>query len=63
MKTLTLTLATFILVLNLFRGGPVLRLHVDSCDQAGSWLKAAREWAQRSHIPPNLGPHYGCYRI
>jgi hypothetical protein len=53
----------FILCVTLCADGPVTVIPVRSCAEAYSWLQRAEEWARRSGIPLESGPHLSCYRV
>lgn len=58
MKT---TLAV-ILVMVLFKGGPMWIVKADSCQPGWVWYAQAVKWAQRSKLDPQFYPHMSCYR-
>lgn len=50
----------FILSIQLYAGGPVLRYRVADCEAGVVWVHEAWDWAKRSGVPIEKGPLYGC---
>jgi len=52
---------TYVLMIQLVTAGPVVALPVNDCLEGVRWIRAAREWAERSGIDPVLNPMYVCF--
>jgi hypothetical protein len=53
----------FVLIVRLMTSEPPEMMLVEDCEVAHQWIKEAYAWAERSGIPPEDGPKYGCFAI
>jgi len=51
---------TFVLVMSLYSGGPIVEVPVDDCKAGVAWIHEAWDWAKRAGMS-ETGPMYVCF--